>query len=137
MSPKRAASEAMTRSQCSTISRPPVTAGPFTAAMTGLAGRCQGALSPAEGPAERMLSPVSPSSRRSSPAQKACPAPVSTTARTRASSVSRAMVALSSRISREVSALRRSGRLSVTVATAPSCSTRTQSEGFMEDTPDS
>ena len=100
-------------SQASASSKPPVTAKPLTAAMTGASIRSTTEMKVAP-PVSRI--PSAPSSLRSSPAEKARPAPVMMTTAIEGSALS-ACIARQNvpRISR-LSALSFSGRLSVTVA---------------------
>ena len=81
--PKRAVSAATTRSHESTISNPPASAGPFTAAMIGF-GKSRVTM-PAKPPLPRAMSLARPCATtfRSAPAENTSPAPVSTTARKR------------------------------------------------------
>ena len=126
VSAKRARSEATRKSHASASSKPPVMATPLIAPITGRGHRRERARAagvsarPSLGSAPvslRAASPPAASSLRSSPAQNAGSAPVRTMAATssRASS-SRSVVGIALRSSR-FSALRASGRLSVTVAT--------------------
>src|SRR5690242_21833575 len=113
----------MTMSQLSTSSSPPVTAAPFTAAITGLLTGAHGPVPPDAAP--RRTDPCWPISFRSTPAQKAGSVPVRITART-SSSASTVAIATPSRVSSSpLIALRDAGRLSVIVATALSTSSRT------------
>src|SRR6516225_3089857 len=108
----------MTMSQLSTSSSPPVTAAPFTAAITGLLAGGHGECDPDGAARSTEVSRLS--SLRSTPAQKAGSAPVRMIAWT-ASSASAAAMASPSRVSSsELIALRAAGRLSMTVATGPS-----------------
>src|SRR5215217_4133948 len=123
--PKAAPSAATRRSHQRASSRPPPTAGPSTAASTGLDSRSQVApIGPSPSPATRSGSPAA-IALRSAPAQNAPPAPVSTAtaapgSRSKARNASaRAAAAGAS------TALRRSGRSMVTTVTGPWSSTRT------------
>ena len=153
VSAKRARSEATRKSQARATSKPPVIATPLIAPMTGVAMVGNGPLSLASpgvalppSPSARLLlpptaalptapasdsasGPPAASSLRSMPAQKAGSAPVRTMARTSSRSSSSWRVVGSAFRSARLSALRASGRLSVTVATGPSISTSTMSSG--------
>src|SRR2546425_1776785 len=131
VSPKAARSEATRKAHWRASSRPPVTAGPLTAPMTGVFipptthhGEPLGSRTEADG------RPLAPASRRSSPAQKAGSAPVRTTARTSGSSSAAWKASTSRSMSSEERALRAAGRLSVSVRMPPAVSTsRTGSIG--------
>src|ERR1700761_2054012 len=130
VSAKTARSEQMTMSQLSTSSRPPVTAAPLTAAITGLEIGRHGACGPEPSPAPPRSSDVCwPTSLRSTPAQKAGSAPVSTTARMLLSASAVAIAACRAASSSPLMALRARGRFSVTVATASAISSRTTGSG--------
>src|SRR5689334_5119008 len=123
VSAKTARSEQMTMSQLSTSSSPPVTAAPFTAAITGLLTGAHGPVPPDAAP--RRTDACWPISFRSTPAQKAGSVPVRMTDRT-SSSASTVAIAPPSRVSSSpLIALRDAGRLSVIVAIAPSTSSNT------------
>jgi hypothetical protein len=123
--PKRAVSAAITRSHDSTISKPPASAGPLTAAMIGF-GKSR-LTTPANPPLPRAMSMPRPCATtfRSAPAENTSPAPVSTTARSSSS------VSIASRspaiawLTSGLIALRASGRLSVSSAMWPRCSNST------------
>ena len=129
-----ALSAAIRKSATKASDAPAPAAIPFTAAMTGLGMvasastiglKClctvsSGAVSPA---ASR-----SACSRRSCPAQKPRPAPVSTTARTAGSAATSRTVSSSASFSSTVSELSASGRFSVTVATPSLAWSRTVSD---------
>ena len=122
VSPKRARSDATRKSQLSAISNPPVIAGPLIAPITGLSMSGNGPRAVGRGSsrsstlAGRRLPVDDPSSFRSRPAQKAGSAPVrittSTSSRPSASRINWG----SRRSTSDDSALRASGRFSVTVA---------------------
>ena len=84
VSPNLACSLAIRKSQLSASSNPPVTATPLIAPISGLVRRGKGPRAPlragafSDPPPEPELIPVEPSSFRSSPAQNAGSAPVST-----------------------------------------------------------
>ena len=131
--PNRADSAAMRMSMGRVRVAPMPTAGPLTAAITGLRSAANG--SDATPPASRGTPPMSslrgPGGRsrvrrsanvpgpppRSAPAQKARPAPVTTTTRTASSASAAAATAASSAAMVRVKVFSRSGRCSVTVAT--------------------
>ena len=75
VSAKRARSEAIMKSHARASSKPPVTAGPFTAAMIGTPERAAAAVNDG-----RSRSFGTPRSRRSRPAQNAGSVPVTTMA---------------------------------------------------------
>ena len=135
--PMRASSLATTRSAHSAMSLPPPTHQPCTWAITGLGerhidmnfgtGPTLGAVAITKSlPGSHSPSVVSASSQwwkpppKSKPAQNARPAPRSTITFTLSSATARCTAASSSSGMGGTIVLRRSGRLSVTVATAPS-----------------
>ena len=124
VSPKRAPVEAMRMSQASAISRPPPTATPLSAAITGLLKLSSGAVR--RGRVTMVLAAMLectatlPGVARSTPAQNAVPAPVRITTRTAISSSKPANAfASASRVASSM-ALRLSGRLKVRQATPAS-----------------
>ena len=120
--PKTAVSEATTRSQASTISVPPASAGPSTAAITGLVrSRCTN-------PAKPPFWVIMPAGStliclRSAPAQKIQPfsvwAPVMMPTQASGSSSRRSMPASMPWATSVLTALRAVGRLMVRTATWP------------------
>jgi hypothetical protein len=138
--PKRADSAAIRMSIGNVRVAPMPTAGPFTAAMTGLRSAANGRL--ATPPASRGNPPISwlssPGGRsrvrrsakvsgpppRSAPTQNARPVPVTTTTRTASSASARAATVASSSAMVRVNAFSRSGRCRVMVATPSSTSYR-------------
>ena len=119
VSAKRACGLASSTSQASASSKPPVTAAPLMAPITGPLKRASAATG------SRVVTPFSPppkaawplpSSFRSSPAQKALPAPVRMSTRTAGSACSASMASLSCAISARDSAFSAAGRLSVSTA---------------------
>jgi hypothetical protein len=122
VSPNLARSDATRKSQLSASSKPPVTATPLIAPITGLVRRGNGPRTPsrlrlpsAPVPPPR-LEPSEPSSFRSSPAENAGSAPVRISTST-PSSASACRIRSGSSASTSVErALRASGRLSVIVA---------------------
>src|SRR4051812_33243597 len=117
---KRASGAARRTSEASASASPPPAAGPLTAAMTGWGRACSLSMIPAIRSWVSRL-PTTPSpvigSLRSRPAQKPRPAPVSTTTRTAPSPATSSSATWRSSTSSRLSALRRSGRLSVSRAT--------------------
>ena len=128
--PKTASSAATRRSHQRASSIPPATAYPSTAAMTGLERvRRVGPIGPGPWSGMGRRSP-SATALRSAPAQNVPFAPVST-ATERSSSSSKAKKASLSWSAQTLStALRRSGRLTVTTVTGPSCSTTSVSARY-------
>ncbi|MDX6648588.1 MAG: hypothetical protein QOJ97_539 [Solirubrobacteraceae bacterium] len=126
--PKVAARPATRTSQCSASTKPPAIAGPFTAATAGLGNRATAPKAATLVSTSRCLCARSPPNCVTSiPAQNAVPAPVST-AHATPSSAARAPNASASSTRRSIeSALRFSGRRSVTSATAASTSTVSRS----------
>ncbi len=123
--PKTACSAATTRSHASTISKPPASAAPLTAATSGF-GNLREAI-PANPPFGDKMSPISPAAKafRSMPAQNArSPVPVSTTTQTSGSSVISSKAAPSARVVAPSIALRAPSRFSRTSSTWP-CRSRT------------
>ncbi|GIU89980.1 MAG: hypothetical protein KatS3mg010_1079 [Acidimicrobiia bacterium] len=125
-------SAATTMSQASTISKPPASAGPFTAAIRGF-GKSRVTI-PANPPFTFAISFARPDATtfRSAPAQKTSPAPVTTTARTSSSASTASRCAIISRLTSGLIALRASGRLRVRRAVAPR---RSSSTSAMEPDP--
>ena len=118
--PKVACSAATTRSHESMISKPPASADPFTAAMSGLGNSRW--VSPPKPPLAPMMSPPSPllKALRSMPALKALsPLPVTTTTQQSGSSASSSMEPDMARLTGPLMALRASGRLMVRISTCP------------------
>ena len=124
--PKKACSAATTTSHDIMSSKPPATAAPLIAPISGTP-RSQGmtgaitcpAIPSAAEPSDD-ASPCATKPLRSIPAQNArSPAPVSTTARTASSSTAAASVPLSASMSSGSSALRASGRFIVRTDTVP------------------
>jgi hypothetical protein len=128
VSAKRASVLASNTSQASASSKPPVTAAPLMAPITGFF-RCS--ITPTGSPRELtvvlpMSVPPAPSSFRSRPAQNARPAPVRMITRTAGSSPHRCKVLASVSSSSRDSAFIACGRFNVTTATPSpdtSCST--------------
>src|SRR4051794_4328254 len=117
VSAKRARSEATMKSQAKASSKPPVTAGPLTAATTGMAESATAAVKRG-----RSASVGTPSWRRSKPAQNAGSVPVITMAPASWASATASTVAWA-RVA--FIALRAAGRLRRRRATAPWRSTTT------------
>ena len=132
----------------SSMVAPTPTAGPLTAAMTGLSeAKMRSVSRPPEsrsaGLSQSMVpsGPVTPSrldgssrevpSAMSDPAQKPRPAPVTITARTSSSVSARSNAAINSVRIRGVNAFSRSGRSSVTTSAGPSRSQRMVSKSLM------
>jgi hypothetical protein len=127
--PNRADSAAIRTSIGSVIVAPMPTAGPLTAAITGLCSAAKGSeatppqsrgtppmVSGGVGRSGRSGSKVDPPDR-SAPAQNARPAPVTTSTRTSSSASAAAQTSPSSRAMSAVNVLSRSGRCRVSVAT--------------------
>jgi hypothetical protein len=116
-SPNVAAGEATTRSQLRTSSVPPASAGPSTAAISGLVRARR--TSPPNPPRSVESSAASPAARalRSAPAQKTGGAPVSTPARSSSSASRRSIAASMPWATAGSMALRASGRTIVITAT--------------------
>src|SRR5215218_7493659 len=114
------------RSQASTSSKPPASAPPSTAAISGLRG---GVTVIPQSPRPGMAG-VSPRRKalRSMPAEKKPPAPVSTPARSSSSASSSSTASATPRATAASSALRACGRLMAVTCTAPRRSTRTSSD---------
>ncbi len=123
--PKTASSAATRRSHQAASSRPPATAWPSTAAITGFPSSMRvGPTGPSPSGATR-LARGAPSSRiafRSAPAQNFPFAPVSTATASESSSSKRRSAATSSSAVGRSIAFALSGRSSVTIATGPSVS---------------
>ena len=125
-SPNRAPLPAVTRSQQSTISNPPPSAHPSTAAISGLAGgRSTMPAKPRDG--SLTCSPAA-NALRSIPAQKAAPAPCSTPTRSSDELSSRSSARAMPADTAPFTALRCCGRLMVTIRTPFSRRTRTSSD---------
>ena len=120
--PNRAAVEATTRSQASTISVPPARAGPSTAAIIGLV-RARRAMPP-NPPRLVMIDGAFPAAMafRSAPAENTDPSPVRMPTQTSGSSSSRSMADSMPWATSSLTALRASGRRIVITATGPSTS---------------
>src|SRR6266516_7979247 len=120
-----ASSSATRRSHQRASSRPPATAKPEMAAITGFDSRSLvGPIGPSPSGSVRLLSGP-PIAFRSAPAQKVPPVPNST-ATCAPGSASKARKASARAVAVGPStALRRSGRSRMTVVTGPSCATRT------------
>ena len=122
-SPKNAVSLAIVMSQASMSSNAPARHGPRTAASVGF-GQCQKRITASKSlrsTARHSSKPVglrSICSLRSKPEENAAPAPVTTTTRAAESASARSIARLISSSMRALSALARSGRESVSVATA-------------------
>ncbi len=133
VSANAARSDATRKSHASATSKPPVMATPFTAPMSGVSiggtGPRPAVVSPAAPVSPSAAPSVAASSFRSSPAQKAGSAPVSTMAATESSASSSPMVCQSALRSSVLRALRACGRFRVTVATASLRSTRITGSG--------
>ena len=129
--PKAASSAATARSQASTISQPPASALPLTAAIHGLVRSA--CTKPAKPPraVNRSLPRPAATSFRSAPAQKVPPpAPVITIAhRSGSASVSATMSSSAAATAPLMTALRASGRFSVTRPTWPGRRCRVTTEG--------
>ena len=119
VSAKRAVGLAYSTSQASASSKPPVTAAPCTAPITGPLKR------PSAATGSRSATPLSPlpnepvpdpSSFKSSPAQKARPAPVRMSTRTAGSASSASMASASAAIRPRESAFIACGRFIVSTA---------------------
>ena len=122
VSPILACSEAITRSQASMISRAPVKQKPLTRAMTGLGTERMASISSLAGisrisPTLPPVRSTSPSALRSTPAQNALPAPVSTTTLTSSALPADCTAALSSLSMKGVMAFMASGRFMVILPT--------------------
>ncbi len=126
---KAACSEATMKSQASAMSQPRPAAAPLTAAITGFGRPCSSAtllwVCPCRRQPLNATSPAGAESRSfmpemSPPEQNDLPLPVSTTARTASSAATRSSTAMNSARNASLMALRTSGRLSVTIATASS-----------------
>jgi len=123
--PNTAVSSAIRRSHHRASSRPPATAYPATAAMTGLDSRSRLIpIGPSPSGATRLPRSV-PIAVRSAPEQKTPPSPCSTaTAAPGSASIARKAAASCSAVGPST-ALRRAGRCRKTVLTGPDRSTRT------------
>ena len=132
-SPKLACEEATARSQASTISQPPASALPFTAAIHGFLRSAS--TKPAKPLAVNRLSTrPAATSLRSAPAQKAsAPAPVSTTTHTSGSASVRSTAACKACANSALMALRAVGRFSVTTATWSAHRTQVTTSAADED----
>src|SRR5215207_9910614 len=125
VSAKRARSDATRKSQVSATSKPPVTAAPLTAPITGLVVTGKGRISSSASLAttwrtsESLLRLL-----RSTPAQNAGSAPVRTMASTSSRASHAAIVSGSAAVRAGSSAFRASGRLRVTTATRSLTSVR-------------
>ena len=117
--PKRADSAATAMSHASTISHPPPSATPFTAAITGLVRSCR-SVRPAKPVGGRAMAPPSACHFRSLPAQKARPAPVTTATRSAGSASKASNTVARASCAGAWSAFSRSGRFSVTCRIGPS-----------------
>src|SRR3954447_16148408 len=126
--PRRAPREATMRSQASAISRPPATAKPSIAAISGLAGG-RSAIPAKPRPSTYRLSPAT-NALRSIPAEKPLPAPVRIPACRPSSASRRSSAAASPAASAALTALRASGRLSVMSRTPSPASVRTASSAM-------
>ena len=124
VSAKEACSDAIRKSQFSASSNPPVMAGPFIAPMIGLSHAASTSESPFPSPRGSIRLSVA-IAFRSSPEQKAVPAPVSTAARISMSDATVSMQSYRFFNRSWFSALRRSGRFSVMSATPFSFSNNT------------
>ena len=109
VSAKRARSEATRKSHVSATSKPPVTAAPLTAPITGLAVSGNGRISSSSLRTMWRTSESVVSAFRSTPAQNAGSAPVSTMASTSSRASHAAIVSGSAAVSAGLSALRDSG----------------------------
>src|SRR5487761_1249916 len=123
--PNCASSLATTRSQESTSSKPPASAYPSTAAITGLSGG-RSVMPPNPRPPAVGLSPVR-NPFRSMPAQNVPPAPVRMRTRTSLRVSRSSMAAAMPAETAPLTAFRASGRLIVMTATPSSTSMRTSS----------
>ena len=123
--PNTAVSSATRRSHHSASSRPPATAYPDTAAMTGLDSRSRlTPIGPSPSGAARLPRSV-PMAVRSAPAQKTPPVPCSTATAASGSASKARKAPASAAAAGPSTALRRSGRCRQTVVTGPDRSTRT------------
>jgi hypothetical protein len=129
VSPNFARSDATRKSQASASSKPPVTAAPLIAPMTGfvIVQSTVKGLTIGWSRLPTRFAAVLPSSRRSRPAQNAGSVPVRITTSTSSSASASASAPADSRWSALSSALRTSGRLSVRVRTRSAVSTKTMS----------
>ncbi len=120
--PKVAVVEATTRSHDSTISVPPASAGPSTAAMIGFV-RSRWTM-PAKPPFLVARAPALPEliSLRSAPAQKTGGTPVMIPTQVASSASMRSMASSIPWATSPLTALRASGRLMVMTANGPRCS---------------
>lgn len=131
--PNTASSSATRRSHQSASSRPPATACPLTAAITGLDSRRRvGPIGPSPSSATRLPRSV-PMALRSAPAQNVPPSPQSTATRADSSASNSLKAAASSAAVGPSTALRTSGRDSTTVVTCPRRSTRTGIRTLLSD----
>ncbi len=124
VSAKRARSDATRKSHVSATSKPPVTAAPLTAPMTGFVVSGNGRMSSSSPATMCFTSESLPSDLRSTPAQNAGSAPVSTMASTSSRASHAAIASGSAAVNAGSSALRAAGRLRVTTATRSATSTR-------------
>src|SRR5262249_46337512 len=126
--PNTASRAAMRRSHQSASSRPPATAYPSTAAITGFDNKSRlKPIGPSPSSSRRSIRSGSASALGPAPAQKIPPAPVSTaTERSSSASKRRKAAARAAAVSRSIE-LRASNRLKVTTATSPRSSTCTAS----------
>ncbi len=123
--PKTASRAATRRSHQRASSRPPATAWPSTAAITGFESSMRvGPIGPSPCSSTRFTRPVC-IAFRSAPAQKQPPTPVSTATARSASPSKRRKASASSAAVGPSTALRASGRSMLTIATGPSVSKRT------------
>src|SRR2546428_5268938 len=134
--PKTASVAATRRSHQSASSRPPATAYPSTAAMTGFPSSMRdGPMGPSPSSLMRLSAVVHTAAPRrswpeatafrSAPAQNVPPAPVRTATASASSASKRRNASTSAPAVGSSTALRTSGRLMVTTATSPSVSNRT------------
>ena len=123
--PMRALAAITRRSQASASPTPPPKASPLIRAMTGIGKRCSAPMASRKARTAASTSAGGDDCSRSNsamsaPAQKCLPAPVNTSARARGAARTASTAAASSRPISMVIELARSGRLSVSRATASS-----------------
>ena len=131
VSANTARSEAIRKSQPSAISRPPVNTAPLIAPMIGVCIFAVASMQLCERNSSKYSLPSRCASFRSTPAQNAGSAPVSTTARTDSSASASVSAAYAALIRARLNAFRASGRLSVSTRTGPWSATRTSMSTFL------
>ena len=119
VSANTARSDAMRKSQPSAISMPPVNVAPLIAPTIGVRIFATAAMQLCDRNSSKYLRPSRWASLRSTPAQNAGSAPVSTTARTDSSASASVKAVYAALIRSRLNAFREAGRFSVSTRTGP------------------